>query len=592
MSATYNWAFKPGVTNKYGVTISSSADDVQPANAVYVALFGNDTTGNGSRQKPFKTIARARTVNVAYIILGSGVYREGNLSAFVNANGGIIGDGDVIIDLTFFTGFVITGTSLRLYGIYFRATGTPYVGADMNDYIVVDCTFDGVLLQGLNGIGTNNNRASLMTGCTFINSVIAFSPTIATAINVFINNTFYNSFIYFRNNQSYTYGYHINNIFMNCNVYFVSHEPVDYCIFYQCNFRFNASIGTIPATYYPTVPAGYTYISTLSALQSAYNSAFAVANTFLKSAITDPLFNNASINDFTLSFSSPARNFSYKGTYIGSKSIAQRVKVSGISEADGSFEYASMVNLTLAADSLTLTNPALDAQIDTKVIVNLFGREIAKLPVFGFYADRNGQYIDSLADLALAAKSAGDTLTVPTAYIVENGAIVYNGNTYQAGERLTTVGSQTTFTTAVSGVLREIIEAPQRHTVMARFGDGGDTITVGTALTVGYYYYVTAGTVTYNSTTYNAGDIFKATDSNAFSGSGTVKVALSTETYQHYECDAKPTSNNTGDSRAGAIVRGNGDPDYLRGGVGVKEFPINAKFLQVRYILRVSNLKP
>jgi hypothetical protein len=67
---------------------------------------------------------------------------------------------------------------------------------------------------------------------------------------------------------------------------------------------------------------------------------------------------------------------------------------------------------------------------------------------------------------------------------------------------------------------------------------------------------------------------------------------MSTEVYQHYEPYSRPLSNNAGDSRAGAIVRGNGDPAYVRGGVGVKEFPINAKYMQFRYHLKAGNLKP
>ncbi|HWZ35389.1 MAG TPA: hypothetical protein VNW51_04480 [Mucilaginibacter sp.] len=112
------------------------------------------------------------------------------------------------------------------------------------------------------------------------------------------------------------------------------------------------------------------------------------------------------------------------------------------------------------------------------------------------------------------------------------------------------------------------------------------------ALSVGYYYYVASGSVTYDSVTYNAGDVFKAVDTNAFSGSGSVMLSFSTEVFQHYEPGIKPTSNNVGDARTGAIVRGNGDPAYVRGGLGVQEFPINAKFIQIRYMIKANNLKP
>ncbi|MDB4918775.1 hypothetical protein [Mucilaginibacter sp.] len=324
---------------------------------------------------------------------------------------------------------------------------------------------------------------------------------------------------------------------------------------------------------------------------AAYSAVFPVYRTFVGCAINDPLFNNSAIGDFTLQFNSPAKNLSYFGTYVGAKSIAYPIKARA-TESAGGFDFSTAVNLTVADDSITLTNPALDAQIDTHVIVNAIARELANFPSYGFNADRNGQYIDSIADLDTVTKSPTDTLNIPAPYIVETGAIVYNGATYQPGDRFTTVAGQTTFTTVASGVVREILEAPQRHTIMARFGDGGSTVTTGTALVVGYFYYVVNGSVTYDSVIYNAGSIFKAIDTNAFTGSGSVFIALSTEAFQHYEPGIKPTSNNTGDARTGSILRGNGDPAYVRGGLGVKEFPINAKFIQIRYYIRVNNLKP
>jgi hypothetical protein len=201
-------------------------------------------------------------------------------------------------------------------------------------------------------------------------------------------------------------------------------------------------------------------------------------------------------------------------------------------------------------------------------------------------------YIDSIADLATTVKTAGDTLSIPASYFVETGAITYNAVIYQVGDRFTTVSGETIFTTAVSGVVREILEAPERHTVMARFSDGGASISTGDALVVDYWYYVVTGSVTYKTVTYTTGHGFKAIDTTPFSGTGTVIIALSTEAFQHYEPGIQPTSNNTGDTLTGSIIRGNGDPAYVRGGYGIKEFPINAKFIQLCYIINVSNLKP
>jgi hypothetical protein len=349
------------------------------------------------------------------------------------------------------------------------------------------------------------------------------------------------------------------------------------------------SVPTLPPT---TVPAGYTQVNTIADLRDAHLAAYpsGIAFNFPGCITDDPLFNNYPIGDYTLQFSSPAKNLSYFGTYVGACSIARPLKARA-TESAGDFEFSSAVNLTIADDSLTLTSSAADARIDTNVIVNVLGRELASFPAYGFNADRNGQYIDSIADLATSVRSPGDTLTVPASYEVGDGAIVYNGNAYQAGTRLTTVAGQTTFTSVSSGVLREVMEAPERHTIMARFSDGGSAVTAGTALDTGYYYYVQSGTVNYNGTDFTSGKLFKAADTNPFSGSGTVITAFGTESYQHYEQGTKPTSNNTGDSRTGSIIRGNGDPAYVRGGPGVTEFPINSRFIQIRYMIKVNNLK-
>jgi len=315
------------------------------------------------------------------------------------------------------------------------------------------------------------------------------------------------------------------------------------------------------------------------------------ASSFTGCIITDPLFNNPSIGDYSLSFSSPAKNLSFFGTYVGAKSIGYQIKVSA-TESTGNFDFSTNVNLAVANNSITLVDPTQNGSIKTNMIINSAGRQIQRFPIYGFNADRNGQYIDSIPDLDTIVKNAGDALTLTASYLVETGAITYNSVLYQPGDRLTTATGQTTFTTSTSGTLREILEAPERHTIMARFSDGGASVSEGDSLVAGNWYYIVSGTITYDSIIYNAGSSFKAVDTTAFSGSGTVIVALSGETFQHYEPGIQPTSNNTDDTRTGAIIRGNGDPAYVRGGYGIQEFPINAKFIQLYYIINVANLKP
>lgn len=581
MSATYNWAYKPGVANKYGFAIPNSADNVKAANFCYVAMSGNDITGNGSRQLPFRTLTKAQSLTSqgGVIIVGSGVYRE-QIPYFNNLNKSWIGDGDVVFDSSFHGFFQTDNGDNSFYNITHRGAGGYVQQPGTRTTLVYDCIFDNIAIyQGYTTIIANsiflncNVPINLESGnltlsnCTFYKCIsVSFGNTLQTAFS---------------------------NLFYQCNISANNLTNMDllrYSLFYQCNFKMTAGISSTGGALYPSVPSGFTYFSNIASLVSTLNS-LSIFNTFNGSAMGDPLFNNAAIGDLSLNFASPAKNLSYFGTYVGAKSIAYPIKARA-TESVGAFEFASAINITVADDSITLTNPVLDAQIDTNVIVNTLGRELANFPSYGFNADRNGQYIDSIADLDATTKSTSDALTVGMPYIVEVGAIVYNGATYQPGQRFTTVTGQTSFTSFASGVVREILEAPQRHTIMARFSDGGANITPGMALTVGNYYYIVSGSITYNAVNYNAGDVFKAIDTNAFSGSDMVIVAFSNESYQHYEPGIRPTSNNTGDLRTGSIIRGNGDPAYVRGGIGIQEFPINAKFIQIRYIIRFNNLKP
>jgi hypothetical protein len=590
MSATYNWKYKAGSVLKFGaqdsltVTIAASADNVKPANAVYVGLFGNDTSGNGSRQYPYRTFAKGcSSVTAAnqIIVLGSGVYREnytGNNSSCL-----IIGDGNVVVDGTGLT--TVTAGYFYWENVTIRNFQSFGNWAGLKNSTIMDFSSGGDIgsayMTGskLIRIGTNGGTTTLLF------------PRPAS-INVFYNNTFIDCMGLAVIGTSIKYT-HWKLIFHRCNIVFNQVSNLTYCLFYNCNFRFSASYGTnVPSAVYPAVPASYANISTLPGLIAAQAAVFpgALIN-FDNCQVTDPLFNNPAIDDYTLQFGSPARNMSYQGTYVGAHSIAYPVKASA-TESTGSFDFSTAVNFVIANDSLTLANTALDAEIKTKLIVNPTGRQIQRFPIFGFNADRNGQYIDSIADLDTISKSPGNTLSAPVPYLVENGAITYNNVIYQPGDKFTTVTGITSFTSSSGGTVREIIEAPQRHTMMMRCSNGNGTITAGSALGIDYWYFVQSGSVVYNTVTYNAGSTFKAVDTNAFTGTGAVTLALSTETFQHYEPGIQPTSNNAGDSATGAILRGNGDPSYIRGGYGVQEFPVNAVFIQLYYQVKVNNLKP
>lgn len=586
MSATYNWAYRPGVTNKYGFTVPTGADNARPTGWCYVALFGNDNTGNGSRNYPYRTITKALSLGGVNVVLGSGIYREAATITYSNTFS-LIGDGDVIIDISYI-GILINGglSNGGLYNIEIRGNGSSVIG---NSYWLSANGYKDVVFNG-SFLSTNSTLDAPFTNCIFKNYSGQLNISdYATENTVVKNCTLVNCNNVCLNNASNILD---SCIFYSCNISATAHLVyfnARYSLFFQCNFKL--SDGTAAGgVLYPSVPTGYTYYSTIEALQAAYLALYSTLS-FTGCIISDPLFNNLTIGDYSLSFSSPAKNLSYFGTFVGARSIGYQIKAS-ITESTGSFDFSTNVNLVIANDSITLADPTQNGSIKTNIIINSAGRQIQRFPIYGFNADRNGQYIDSIPDLDTIVKNAGDTLTITASYLVETGAITYNSALYQPGDRLTTVVGQTTFTTSTGGTLREILEAPERHTIMARFSDGGSSVISGDALVSGNWYYVVSGSVTYDSIVYNAGGGFKAIDTNVFSGSGSVIVALSTETFQHYEPGIQPTSNNTGDTRTGSIIRGNGDPAYVRGGYGVQEFPINAKFIQLYYIINVSNLKP
>jgi hypothetical protein len=284
---------------------------------------------------------------------------------------------------------------------------------------------------------------------------------------------------------------------------------------------------------------------------------------------------------------------SYFGTYIGNYSITRSLAVRA-SSILSAFDNSSAINLSISDNSLTLVDVESIASIVTKPIDNTLGRELQRLHTFGINADRNGEYVDSTADLANTTISAGTTLSVSTPYTVESGAITYDGGVYNAGQRFTSKSSSPgTFTTSTGGVVREILEAPARENLEARFSDGALTTVDNTAtLEELAWYFVEGNAVTYNGNSYAVGAFLKVlTGITSFTGTGLLrKVFSDTDPYFYFEINQKPTSNNVGNSRTGAIVRGNGDKDFDRTAANV--FPINKKFIQLRYTIQVNNLTP
>lgn len=562
--ATYNWSYKPGVPNKYGIEIADSADDVRPRNACYIALFGNDNTGNGSRIYPFKSYKRAKLSNTQYYVLASGVYREVN--TYQEREKYIVADGIVVLDNSYLS--VGGGDwTTDMYGVHFKAlTVAIRLG------YLTDCNYDGLNVTSFILYFPIFKSIIQNTGCYALNTNLQNFYFEQQGNNTFVNFNIENTSALSSDNVPVPI--FCSSIFSRCKFQIDVNKPfgIMYSLFHNCQFKY-------------TIDDEYILINTTQQLLDfiARGNGFSTGS-WQTCKVEDPKFNNEEIGDYSLSFDSPARNMSYLGSYIGAKSIGYSIKANAIG---GGFDLSTNQNFNIADNSITLANPALEGSIESNVIPNLIARELATAPVYGSYADRNGQYLDATEDLSTATISVGANLISNTPYLVENAAITYNGAVIQPGERFTTT-DVLSFVSAGNGSCREILEAPQRHTILARFSDGDTVLSSGTALAVGHWYYAN-GTINYEGIAYTD-QVFKANTTNPFTGNGNVTLAMGNEAYQHYEPGIKLTSNNAGDVRTGAIIRGNGDPLYERG--LSKEFPINARFIQFKYIIKVNNLKP
>jgi hypothetical protein len=170
------------------------------------------------------------------------------------------------------------------------------------------------------------------------------------------------------------------------------------------------------------------------------------------------------------------------------------------------------------------------------------------------------------------------------------GSITYNSQTYVVGDTFTSAATSLSFTTSTGGVIREILQAPSRQNIEMRFNDNTATINNTGTIVTDTWYYVQSGTATYNSHTYNTGEFFKGlTGVTSFTGTGIlVATFASGDPYFLFESGTIVSTNNTGNSRTGAIVKGNGHESFDRTTANV--FPVNSKFIQIRYTIQVSNL--
>lgn len=535
----------------------------------HVASWGNDTTGDGTKKYPYRTLTKALQIG-SNIVVGSMTIREiftGTLHTTTNV---IVGDGNVIIDVT--NGTFYGGSAIFTFiNITLRGSGSSSFipGGVGGSALLTNCTFDGAMYAPY-GISYTT-----FTNCTIKNITAAYSIGAGTATLTYT--TFYNCS-------------HISTaipltkcIISTCTFDSLGLQSVTYCDFYNTYIKFN---GTGTSTNY----------TTFSAFSAAYVTAGGTAANLIALYFIDPQFNNPTIGDLTLAIASPAKNLSYYGDIIGAQNIGISL-VANTNAATSAFDNSSLVNMTIdgTTGALTMTDTSQNSQATSKPFANLAGRYIAGLMTYGFNSDRNGEFIDATSDVDLTGTyAAGDTLTTDRIYIVDGsgGSINYNGTAYAVGDRFTCKSAASTFSNvSVAGYVREIIEGPTRNNVEARFSNGTGTFkNNGDTLTSGYWYYLSAGTATLSSVAYTAGQFIKG-DGTAVSSSGaTIEEVFTTDAYQYYECVGALTCNRSGNVFTGAITKGNGDPSFDRTTANV--FKINSKYGQTRYTIQSNNLTP
>lgn len=576
--ATFNWAYGP-TTNPH----------LRPTGWVYVSSnAGNDTHGNGSRKYPYRTITKALTVSEQCTIVLNGYFRE---IVAVAANKGHYWQGD---GFAMISGYSLSGTfNFGLNGgssITYTFKNIRLEYASLSTAAVSAMVFSDCYFQNCSQLYNNNQNLEVSTflrcvidGCNFG----AQGSGGSTPQNYLQNCTVIRSYVPVR---SPAFSNFKNNIFYQCNIDILNttNYTLDFNLYYQCNVRINtAGTQSVSTTYYPSLPSGYELISSIEGLRTKVTTAYGGSNVLPYSAVTDPLFVNYAIKDFALAFNSPARNMTFQGGYIGARSVMKPGKISN-SAATSFLSLSSAVNFTIGDDSMVLTDKSQNGSVLSLVFINSEGRTILKFPITGTNADRNGQITDATTDLAATTKSPSDTLDADAVYQVEIGSIVYNSNTYTVGQRFTVVSGVTSFTTSTDGVLREIIEVPARENIEARFSDGDVGLTASGDIGNGHFYVVEGASVEYDSVTYAAGTSFMGTATTTYTGTGNVrKVFNSGDSFQYFEINQQPTTNNTGNVKTGAIVRGNGDKDFDRTPANI--FTVNKKYIQLRLTIQAKN---
>jgi hypothetical protein len=517
-------------------TIPTVADNIRPSNAVYLARWGNDTTGNGSRMYPFKTTQKAKdtlSANNIIIIDKNYIIQEENWDiGSINA----MFDGMGLVDATGKT-YAISSHSAHLHNAIVK--NAIYFSALMR------FSLTNVVIQNVSKITTDINGSSgyipifkfvIFDNIYGTDNIMCIPGAVVGSTNITIIN---NLDIKFKSVQPY---YNITRkwqkcIIKNSNITFIDTFEFADTVFHNCNFRFGTTNTTNPTTLPnngTTVPTGFEHITDINILRTRYEAAFGTTNSFPNCIIADPKFNNEAAKDYTLAFDSPAKNLGYDGLFAGARGVAK-------SQAATTQIYTN--NIQVVGGKASLVNDTIPGTVRFPIVDLGKVSEIRRINFNGGHAARNGIYVDSVKDLAAVETLPGETLTVGSYYVVEQGPVTYNSVVYPIGSTLLSVsGGTNSVSTTGGGVVRKIENNPMRTAVKIKFSD-----TLGTT------------------------------------------AHFDSLTWHHYNLDEKPTANRQGDVGTGIILRGNGDPAFDQ--TPAKVFPVFARYYQIEADIKPGNLK-
>lgn len=546
------------------------------SNEQYVAPWGNDILGDGSRENPWKT-PPSGNIN---LIIAPGVYYDHSFS-LLRKNTVMIGDGGVVtFDGRFQNFFFAGGTqgSAAYKNIHIKNYNIFTSSGSTNTSIFERCFIEKI----------SSDISSAGNGLQFVHSVlkgVTVNISTSTYPKLNYNSTWIDSTVIFKTTG--VQGFSEHNIYSNCDI------EVEYLINFEntlfdssCAFWFQGGgMGSDETTF--TAPTGATPADRLQNLRARCVTVYGgvEADYFKNCVVDDPQFNNSAIGDYTLRPTSPARNLGFLGSYVGAFDVGYQWRFHSV-ESESSWLNSEGTNVNVQDDLLQFSDYDLIATIEGKPKDFSQETELSFLPVISAMSWRNGENLGA-SDLATSTIAAGTgVLTTDTFYRVETGAITHNASVLNEGDTFKAVNGD--FTTTAGGVVREITKTPLRPSIAWRFSNGnGDSLGSGDTLIVDSWYQAT-GDVTYNSVARSAGEIFKCVSgTTSFTGSGTVETIFSSsDSFHDYAIGIKPMSNNVGNMSSGAISAGNGDNGFDFD----NEFAIVCRYAQPKLTMQPDNL--